>query len=340
MALRTGYKRFHRWESANVQHAPKQHRYPCIVCGGQQLNTVLDGITDKLWWKPGRFSIAVCADCGLAQSSPRPDADGLAEYYAGVYDSDEARDGLRVFYEGRVGRLLNYYRQVTIEKVRPVTDADHVLDVGCSYGFFLHAIQTHSGCLATGIDLDAGSIQHAVGRDKIDYRRGTLQTANIEDGSVSIVTFFQCLEHDPTPVETLQAARKALRPGGLVVIEVPNWDGWLRSVCGRFWHPLFQPQHIGHFSPTTLADAVQRAGLRPVHHQTMLFPSELTLSLRAALLHVILGEGKKPSAGFERVLAPLWVLVFWLFDVPLQIFLRAISRAGHQTLIAERPLEH
>jgi hypothetical protein len=39
----------------------------------------------------------------------------------------------------------------------------------------------------------------------------------------------------------------------------------------------------------------------------------------------------------DRILAPLWILVFWLLDVPSQFLLRVIGRAGHQTLIARRP---
>ena len=69
----------------------------------------------------------------------------------------------------------------------------------------------------------------------------------------------------------------------------------------------------------------------------MLFPSEFTLSARAMLLEWVLGPGRPPSPFLDRVLAPLWILVFWLFDVPSQFLLRILGRAGHQTLIARRP---
>ena len=82
---------------------------------------------------------------------------------------------------------------------------------------------------------------------------------------------------------------------------------------------------------------METAGLEPVHHQTMLFPSELTLSLRGLLLEFLLGPGRRPSPLMDRMLAPLWILVFWILDVPSQFLLRVMGQAGHQTLIARRP---
>ena len=55
------------------------------------------------------------------------------------------------------------------------------------------------------------------------------------------------------------------------------------------------------------------------------------------VLELLLGPGKKPSEGLDRLLTPLWILVFWILDVPSQFLLRLVGQAGHQTLIARRP---
>jgi len=309
-----------------------------VLCGGQDFHPALRGVTDKLWWKPGRFSLARCASCKLIATRPRPTPDALSFYYAGVYDTPEARDGLRRFYEGRLGRLLNHYRLVTIEKVRPLVETDHVVDVGCSYGHFLQAVRQARGVRTTGIDTDSASLAGACAPEDCTYRHGTLlDTASELDGP-TVITFLECLEHDPDPVATLTAAHDALAPGGLVVIELPMWDGWLRVLFGRFWHPLFIPQHLVHFSKASLEATVRAAGLSPVHHQSMLFPSELTLSARAALLHLLFGEHRRPRPVVEALLAPLFIALFWLVDLPSQFVLRLIHRTGHQTLIAQRPV--
>jgi hypothetical protein len=69
----------------------------------------------------------------------------------------------------------------------------------------------------------------------------------------------------------------------------------------------------------------------------MLFPSELTLSLRAWVYEVLFGAGWRPHKRVEQLFAPLWIAVFWFLDVPSQLLLRVLGRAGHQTLIARRP---
>ena len=69
----------------------------------------------------------------------------------------------------------------------------------------------------------------------------------------------------------------------------------------------------------------------------MLFPSELTLSLRAMLLELVLGPGRPPPPILDKLLAPIWIAVFWLLDLPSQLVLRILGKAGHQTLIARRP---
>lgn len=318
--------------------APELESPPCMICGGTHFTAILHGVRDRVWWKRGAFSVAECDACGLAQTRPRPTADALGYFYAGTYDSDSARDGLRAFYEGRVGRLLNAYRRITIEKVRALTPSDHVVDVGCSYGHFLASVRQDRGVRTTGLDTDPGSLAHAIDPQSCRYLGTSLADADLAPESATVITFLECLEHDPDPVGTLRHARAALAPGGLVSIELPMWSGALRPVFGRFWHPLFAPQHLVHFSQRTLVAAVEAAGLEPVHHQTMLFPSELTLSLRAALFEWLFGPGWRPHEWVERAFAPLWLLVFWLVDVPSQVVLRAIGRAGHQTLIARRPL--
>jgi len=312
---------------------------PCLACKKADFDPILDGVRDRVWWKPGSFSVARCRSCGLVQTWPRPTAATLDAAYAGTYDSPESRDGLQTFYEGRVGRLLNHYRLITIEKVRPVVDTDHIVDVGCSYGHFLQYARQARGARTTGLDTDQGSLDHAVDPTHCTYRLEPLTHDTLPSESATIITFLECLEHDPHPITTLRSARRVLVPGGLVSIELPMWDSGWRPVFGRFWHPLFAPQHLTHFSRRTLEDTVRAAGLEPVHHQTMLFPSELTLSLRAALFEALFGPGWRPRATTERLFAPLWVLVFWLLDVPSQFFLRLIGRAGHQTLIARRPTE-
>ena len=58
--------------------------------------------------------------------------------------------------------------------------------------------------------------ENAVGRDRIAYHAGTLESGALEAASFDVVTFFELLEHHADPVATLTSARRLLKPGGRV----------------------------------------------------------------------------------------------------------------------------
>lgn len=319
---------------------------PCVSCGHGVFQTVFTEVIDRIFWKPGEAQLQSCTRCGLVQTRPRPTKSSLAAVYEGVYDTPEAREGLHRFYTGPIGRLVNFYRLATIEKVHRLTDADHVLDVGCSYGHWLASARAARGCAATGLDTDQASLDSAMDAHEIDYHYGVLTDLSPDVIPPSVITFYQCLEHDLDPVGTLAAARERVAPGGLVVVEVPTWGTLWQRVFGKHWHPLFAPQHLVHFSPHHLDAVVRQAGLVPVHHQPMVFPSEQALSLRSALLGALLPVGWRPWPWLDALLVPIVVASFWLVDVPVQFLLRTLFSltgtagwTGHQTLIARRPLK-
>lgn len=321
---------------------------PCLLCGGEAFTVVLVGLRDYAWQKPGVFQLERCAACGLVMTRPRPTAEGLSFYYEGAYSgggtATQAVD-MAGFYQSAAGRLLNRYRLVTLEKVKKLGAGDRLLDVGCSQGFFLDTVHQQTGCAVAGIDLDAGSVDlaRARGGAPADYTVGRLIDDPIPAGSASVITFYECLEHDPDPVATLRAARRALKPGGLVVVEVPNWRSLWRALLGRRWMPLLAPQHLVHFSPATLRATLERAGFELVHQQTMLFPIELVTSLGLWGEDLLGMRGPATPGPAQRAAHALMRLIllvmFWTIELPVAFWSRVFHVAGHQTAIGRAPAE-
>jgi SAM-dependent methyltransferase len=327
-----------------VSEAPVPLESPsCLLCGGTDFTPVLTGVEDRVWHKPGRFTIARCAGCAFVMTRPRPTPEGLGFYYAEAYSGGAGAIDMRAFYTSWVGRLVNRYRLVTIEKVRKPSADDHILDVGCSQGFFLQAAREAVGCRTSGIDLDAGSIALAVDPAACAYHTGRLVDCTLPEGAFTVVTFFECLEHETDPVGALRAARRVLAPGGLCVVEVPNFGSPWRRVFGRSWMPLLIPQHLSHFTQPTLRAALERAGFEVVHQQTMLFPIEMTAST-GIWLGRLLGLRPVPAADrgagrklLDAAIGLLLTVLFWTVEVPTQFWLRVFGLAGHQTIIGRRP---
>ncbi|MEL6342725.1 MAG: methyltransferase domain-containing protein [Myxococcota bacterium] len=320
----------HSYAPVDLEHPP------CRLCGSERFTTVLDNGQDLSFFKPGRFQLQRCDACALVQTRPRPvPGAALDFYYADTYSDPKVRAGLRDFYEGPLGEMINQFRLVALERARPLTAADRVLDVGCGYGHFLDWIRRQRGCQIAGIDTDAAQLADALAPEVCSYTVGTISDLPDDTPPFTVITFLECLEHDPDPVAALQAAGRRLVAGGLVCVEVPNWDGIWRMIWGRFWMPLLLPQHLVHFSPDTLRATFVAAGFEVVHHQAFFTLAEL-VSCFERWVYAMISPGRPPPSWLRMALLPLNLLLLIGVDLPLQVILRLLGRSGHQTMVGRK----
>ncbi|MFN3198693.1 MAG: class I SAM-dependent methyltransferase [Bradymonadia bacterium] len=319
-----------------------QESPPCPVCGNETFTPVFQGARDYIWRKPGRFTLARCTRCTLVITRPRPTPEGIGFYYENAY-SGEAQAGMKRFQtESAIGKLIARYRLRVIHKVRSLTAQDRVLDVGCSYGGFLRVAREVTGCETSGIDLDADSIKDAVDTDQTDYKIGRLEEVGYPDERFSVITFFQSLEHTHQPVDALAAARKALEPGGLCVVEVPDFNGVWRRVFRTAWLPLLIPQHLSHFTPKSLRAAFEAAGFTAIkHRQSMFYPFEGVASLGIWLGRVLKSPppGSPPSwrTPFDLLILLILMVLYVVVEIPSQAIMQLLGVTGHQIMIAQKP---
>lgn len=74
------------------------------------------------------------------------------------------------------------------------------------------------------------------------------------------VTLWHSLEHLDDPLAALRHLRPALRPGGILLVEVPNAAGWAARGSGAYWLHLDLPRHRFHFTPASLRLLLKKAG--------------------------------------------------------------------------------
>jgi SAM-dependent methyltransferase len=72
------------------------------------------------------------------------------------------------------------------------------------------------------------------------------------ESSFDSVVLWHVLEHVPDPVAAIRRARQVLRPGGLLVIAVPNFESLQARFAGRHWFHLDVPRHYHHFGLAVL----------------------------------------------------------------------------------------
>lgn len=99
-----------------------------------------------------------------------------------------------------------------------------VVDVGCGRGEWLELLRDN-GVAAYGIDTNEQFVRRNVERG-LDVRLGDAveHLSTVDEGSIGAVTGFHIAEHLEFPllVDMVDAALRALRPGGLLLFETPN----------------------------------------------------------------------------------------------------------------------
>jgi methyltransferase family protein len=78
------------------------------------------------------------------------------------------------------------------------------------------------------------------------------------------VILWHVLEHLENPAETLVQVHKLLKPGGVLVIEVPNLSSFQSRLAGKHWFHLDIERHLYHFTPQGL-----RKLLETIHFNVM-----------------------------------------------------------------------
>jgi SAM-dependent methyltransferase len=145
---------------------------------------------------------------------------------------------------------------------RYATQPGRILDIGCASGRFM-AECAGAGWTVVGLEpsrILCEEAQRLLG-DGARILPITLQEADFPESSFDAVTMWDVLEHVPNPREFLQKAVSLLKPGGLLLANVPDLDSWQARVMRRRW-PLFLPEHLNYFNPESLARCGTQSGAR------------------------------------------------------------------------------
>jgi len=158
--------------------------------------------------------------------------------------------------------LVEYFRH-KLTFIRQFIPKGKLLEIGCGHGFFLEAAK-QSPFRATGIDISSYAVSYAKKEVKVDARIMDLYKATFRPHSFDAVVAFQLIEHVQDPVVFLKAAKKMVKPGGLLLLATPNEGGYLRKLLGSHWLSFRHREHLYFFSPTTMKLVLEAAGFSDI----------------------------------------------------------------------------
>jgi len=255
----------------------------CRECGrpGQLVH---DGLRDRHFGVEGTWRIQQCPDCDRYWLDPTPGPGALQASYLDYYthgEGDEAPAGFepwlkravpaaRLGYADRAsalsrlgGVLVSSFAPLRTIGERAVlwlsgSSRGRLLDVGCGSGELLVRMRD-LGWQVAGVELDAEAAR--VARVRAGGAPVYQTVAEAGEGRYDAVVLDHVLEHLPDAGETLRACRRALRPGGRLVLATPNPASAARERFGASWLHWDPPRHLELRGERALAKLVGESGL-------------------------------------------------------------------------------
>ena len=247
-----------------------------------------------------------CDHCALVYQSPRPTRAALAQYYATDYREHDRETG---YFEPGGGCVRSGDAQfdATLEtwhraqakaaqSLGETQPGDHVLEVGCRHGRTLAILRDALSIEAFGIEPSLEEAQKARASG-ISCFSGSIEEYDPAERRFDQIQSFHVFEHLHDPLSALIRMRGWLKPGGRLVIEVPN----VYQPYGLLEENFFQNAHLTNFSASTLTVLLVRAGYSVLRtfDQSALFavatPNEDALTLPLPFLPKLLPDASQSA---------------------------------------------
>lgn len=243
---------------------------PCPLCGASRPRAHVRAV-DRLHGVDGEYPYVVCGVCGLVYMNPQvAEEDMQAAYPPGEYEPFQPLGASRRW--RRLARLreVRFVGPFLRETLSIVAVGDAVaerlpvgsrwLDVGCGGGAYLARIRDRYGHEAIGVDISETAVAAARSSGFTVYH-GTVHDVPSDAGSFDAISGWWYLEHVPDPMPVVARIRALLKPGGVLLMAVPNYASLNARLFRSRWYHLDAPRHLTLWTPRTLRRLLEAEGL-------------------------------------------------------------------------------
>ncbi len=250
----------------------------CDLCGATDF-TKRAVYPEYLLFTGERFTLVTCRACGLHFVNPRPTRAAIGRYYPADYAAhldpkpapvaewqrQLATEDPSSF--GFLRRLWLQLREDVSWYMIPRNRGDRrILDLGAGSAKLLD-IMRPLGWDTYAVELSAAAVERACAKGHKAIV-GAAEDRYFEQETFDVVYMWHVLEHLHQPSRALRNVHESLRPGGQLIVCVPNFNSAHARVFGKYWWSSDAPRHLFQFTRKTLGEYLSRAGFRNIKMTT------------------------------------------------------------------------
>jgi 2-polyprenyl-3-methyl-5-hydroxy-6-metoxy-1,4-benzoquinol methylase len=200
-----------------------------------------------------------CDACGYVFTNPQMSMAHLERYYSDAYiqasvstpaDADD-------IFKPPYSASLNRKRELGF--VMRHKKAGRLLDIGSAWGGLLYLAQKQ-GFDAYGVEIARPNADFARNKLNLKVRNGQLIDAGFKKDYFDAIIAVHMIEHAPNPREIFREIARILKPDGVFVGIVPNFNSFLLEKLGENWIWLTPDDHYSHFTPEVIKRELEKTG--------------------------------------------------------------------------------
>ena len=199
------------------------------------------------------FSILIDEETELLVTSPQPSPEEIGKYYESEEYNSHASETKSVF-----DKVYEFVKTINLKSKYSIIERNivetqcvaSILDIGCGAGDFLDFCK-NKGWSVSGVEPTKKA--RDISESKLGIKiSSSLSLEHFEDSSFEVVTMWHVLEHRFDIAKTIAELKRIVKPGGLIIIALPNYHSYDAKFYKQYWAAYDVPRHLFHFTKKTI----------------------------------------------------------------------------------------